>query len=86
MLFINYGQHRWETAYRISTTSDAPEGSALGVLFFRHFAQNSLDNRQVNDARFAHSDEKIGGASAALSPGGIAYDRISRCLFFLQDP
>ena len=37
------------------------------MLFFRHTAQNSLDNRQVNYARFAQSDEKIGGASAALS-------------------
>jgi len=42
------------------------------LLFFRHSAQNSLDNRQVNYARFAHSDEKIDGASAALSLCGIA--------------
>ena len=65
-------QHRTKTALRLSTTSVAPEGSALGVLFFRHFAQNSLDNRQVNGARFAQSDEKIDGASAALSLCGIA--------------
>ena len=65
-------QHRTKTALRLSTTSAAPEGSALGVLFFRHSAQNSLDNRQVNCARFAHSDEKIDGASAALSLCGIA--------------
>ena len=32
----------------------------------------SLDNRQVNCARFAQSDEKTGGASAALSLCGIA--------------
>ena len=42
------------------------------LLFFRHSAQNSLDNRQVNYARFAQSDEKIDGASAALSLCGIA--------------
>ena len=42
------------------------------MLFFRHSAQNSLDNRQVNYARFAQSDEKIGGASAVLSLCGIA--------------
>ena len=42
------------------------------MLFFRHSAQNSLDNRQVNYARFAHSDEKIGCASAALSLCGVA--------------
>ena len=65
-------QYRWETVLRLSTTSAAPEGSDLGVLFFRHSAQNSLDNRQINYARFAHSDEKIGGASAALSLCGIA--------------
>jgi len=65
-------QHRTKTALQLSTTSVAPEGSALGVLFFRHSAQNSLDNRQVNYARFAQSDEKIDGASAALSLCGIA--------------
>ena len=37
-----------------------------------HSAQNLLDNRQVNCARFAQSDEKIDGASAALSLCGIA--------------
>ena len=36
----------------------------------------TLDNRQVNCARFAHSDEKIDGASAALSLCGIALDFI----------
>ena len=45
------------------------------MLFFRHSAQNSLDNRQVNCARFAHSDEKIDGASAALSLCGIALNK-----------
>ena len=68
-----FRQHRTKTALRLSTTSAAPEGSALGVLFFRHSAQNSLDNRQVNYARFAHSDEKIDGASVALSLCGIAF-------------
>ncbi len=59
-----FRQHRTKTALRLSTTSAAPEGSALGV---------SLDNRQVNYARFAHSDEKIDGASVALSLCGIAF-------------
>ena len=57
-----------------------PEESALGVLFFRHSAQKSFDNRQVNYARFAQSDEKIGGASAALSLCGIALIKLpERC-------
>ena len=72
MSYLYLGQNRWENALRLSTAYAAPEGSALGVLFFRHSAQNSLDNRQVNYARFAQSDEKIGGASAALSLCGIA--------------
>ena len=72
LLLIVLRQHRTKNALRLSTTSAAPEGSALGVLFFRHSAQNSLDNRQVNYARFAQSDEKIDGASAALSLCGIA--------------
>ena len=42
---------------------------------FRHSAQNLLDNRQVNDARFAHSDEKIDGASAALYLCGITLNK-----------
>ena len=39
-----------------------PKEVPLGVLFFPHSAQNPLDNRRVNCARFAYSDsdEKIG--------------------------
>ena len=67
LLLIVLRQHRTKTALRLSTTSAAPEGSALGVLFFRHSAQNSLDNRQVNYARFAQSDDRqAAGANVVL--------------------
>ena len=52
-------QHRTKTALRLSTTS------ACYFSVIPH--KTRFDNRQVNDARFAHSDEKIGGVSAALS-------------------
>ena len=42
------------------------------LTLFRHSSQNSIDDRQVNYARFAQSDEKIGGASVALSLWRIA--------------
>ncbi len=57
-------QHRTKNALRLST--------AYARSLFRHSAQNLLDNRQVNYARFAQSDEKIDGASAALSLCGVA--------------
>jgi hypothetical protein len=67
MSYLYSGQHRWENALRLSTAYAAPEGSALGVLFFRHSAQNSLDNRQVNYARFAQSDDRqAAGANVVL--------------------
>ena len=42
------------------------------ALFPSFCTKLALDNRQVNYARFAQSDEKIDGASAALSLCGIA--------------
>ena len=42
------------------------------LLFFRHLAQKSLDNRQVDCGISIQSDEKIDCASAAPSLCGIA--------------
>jgi len=46
------------------------------LFFFRHSAQNPIDNRQVYCAHFAYSGEKTGGASAALLLCGIALTKI----------
>ena len=77
---MHYGsisrQYRTKNAYRLSTASAAP--------FFRHSALNSLDNRQVNGTRFAHSDEKTGGASAVLSLCGVALNLKSISVEFKQ--
>ncbi len=42
----------------IIVTKTNTGAQAICLLFFRHSAQNSLDNRQVNCASFANSDEK----------------------------
>ena len=42
------------------------------LLFFRHLAQKSLDNRQVDCGISIRSDEKIDCASAAPSLCGVA--------------
>ena len=42
------------------------------LIFFRHLAPKSLEIRQYSCGILMHSDEKIHGASAALSLCGIA--------------
>ena len=44
------------------------------LLFFRHLAQKSLDNRQVDCGISIQSDEKIDCASAAPSLCGVALE------------
>ena len=65
-------QHRTKTALRLSTTSAVPEGNTLGVLFFLILQKTCLITVRIL-ARLSHSDEKIGGASAALSLCGIDF-------------
>ena len=48
------------------------------LLFFRHLAQKSLDNRQVDCVISIQSDEKIDCASAAPSLCGVALKLLSQ--------
>ena len=48
------------------------------LLFFRHLAQKSLDNRQVDCGISIQSDEKIDCASAAPSLCGVALKLLSK--------
>ena len=56
-------QHRWETALRLSHTS----ACSFSIILHK---TRLITVRLLT--RFAHSDEKIDGASAALSLCGVA--------------